>query len=430
MRRWLVLAGLWGTLAASGFNATSTAGADKAAPTDWPEFRGPKRDDHSPDTGLLKEWPKDGPQPVWAQPATGLGDGFSTVSVAGDKLFTMGDVGDSNFVFALDRATGKKLWETKVGRSGAPGGYKGPRCTPTVDGNLLFAMGQGGEFVCLDVTRKGMVLWRKDLRKDFGGQVGGWGYSESPLVDGEKVIVTPGGKGATIVALNKKNGSVIWRANVLGDRADYSSIVISQACGTRQYVQLLARNVVGVSAKDGKVLWTYGKLGPNTANIPTPIVQGDHVLACAGYGKQVALLKITGKGYNLKAEEVWLKNKGCKHGGMVLVGNHVYLDDDSSGNVYCAEVMSGNIAWQRDKKSKSASPGNGSAALTFADGHLYVRYENSWMTLVEATPDGFKEKGSFKIPNARGPSWPHPVVVGGKLYLRQGDQLHCYNVKQ
>ena len=181
MRRWIAQAGLLILLVAScSLVAPPSGAADKASATrntatgktpatDWPEFRGPNRDDHSPDTGLLKQWPKDGPPLYWKSPAKGIGEGFSTVSVAGDKVFTMGDVGDSNFVFALDRATGKKLWETRVGGSGAPGGYKGPRCTPTVDGNLLYALGQGGEFVCLDIGKKGRVVWRKDLRKDFGG---------------------------------------------------------------------------------------------------------------------------------------------------------------------------------------------------------------------------------------------------------------------
>ena len=206
-------------------------------------------------------------------------------------------------------------------------------------------------------------------------------------------------------------------------------MVISEACGTRQYVQLLARNLVGVSAKDGKVLWTYGKLGPNTANIPTAIVKGDYVLACAGYGKPVVLLKITPKGNGFAAQEVYAKNKGCKHGGMVMIGDYVYLDSDDSGNPYCAKVMTGEVVWDR-RKAKDSSPGRKSAAITYADGNLYIRYQSGHMALVEASPAGYKEKSWFKIPNSRGPSWSHPVVVDGKLYLREGDQLYCYNVKQ
>lgn len=424
MKRWLALGGLVALAAVASLVSTVPA-ADKTD-ADWTTFRGPKRDGLSTDKGLLKEWPKDGPPMAWKEPAKGIGEGFSSVSVVGDKVFTMGDVGDANYVFALDRATGKKVWEHKVGKASAPGGYKGPRCTPTVDGDLLYALAQEGEFVCLKVA-DGSEVWRKDFPKDFGGRVGGWKWAESALVDGDQVVVTPGGKAASIVALNKKNGSVIWKCDVPGDHAEYSSMVIGELCGTRQYVQQMHDNIVGVNTKTGKLLWSYKKLG-TTANIPTPVIVGkDHVLACAGYGKQVALIKITGSGDNLKADEVYYKNKGCKHGGMIMVGDYVYLDDDSSGQPYCAKVMTGDIAWKR-QRGKTGCPGNGSASITYADGNLYIRYESGHMTLVEATPDGFKEKSWFKIPNDKQPSWSHPVVLGGRLYIRSQDQLLCYDV--
>jgi outer membrane protein assembly factor BamB len=214
---------------------------------------------------------------------------------------------------------------------------------------------------------------------------------------------------------------------VPGDHAEYSSVVVGELCGTKQYVQQLHDNVVGVNAKTGKLLWSYKKLG-TTANIPTPILVGnDHVLACAGYGKGVALIKLTGSGDNIKAEEVYYKNKGCKHGGMIMIGDHVYLDEDSSGKPYCAKVMNGDIAWAR-QRGKTGCPGGGSASIAYADGNLYIRYESGHMALVEATPDGFKEKSWFKIPNDKNPSWAHPVVLGGKLYLRSQDQLMCYDV--
>jgi outer membrane protein assembly factor BamB len=396
------------------------------ADADWPTFRGAKRDSISPSTGLLKEWPKDGPPLAWKEAAKGLGSGFSSVSVVGDKIFTMGDQGDSCYVFALERATGNKIWEYKIGKSGAPGGYAGPRCTPTVDGGLVFALGQNGNLACVDAA-KGKQVWAKDMKKDFGGNVGGWGYSESPLVDGDKLLCTPGGNAATIVALNKKTGALIWKAVVPGDRAEYSSMVISEAGGIKQYVQLLAKNVAGISAKDGKLLWTYDKLGNNTANIPTPVVKGDLVFCAAGYGKGGALLKLTASGGKMKAEELYYNNDlGNRHGGVVLVGDHIYGDRDDSGNPWCAELMTG----KRVDGWKKQGKGGGSMSLTFADGYLYCRYQNGVVALVEATPSGYKESGSFKISNVKGPSWPHPVVVDGKLYLREHDMLWCYNVKQ
>jgi outer membrane protein assembly factor BamB len=388
---------------------------------DWPQFRGPHRDGLSPEKGLLHEWPKDGPPLVFK--ATGLGAGFSSVSVVGNRIFTMGDVGDSSYVFALDRANGDKVWSAKVGKPG--GNYTGTRCTPTVDSDRVYALGQFGDFVCLDVAT-GKEIWRKNFPKDFGGQSGGWNYTESPLIDGDKLVCTPGGKNATIVALDKKTGDVIWKA-ALNDRADYASIVISEACGVRQYVQLLAGGVVGVAAKDGKFLWKYDRLGHNTANAPNPIVKDDYVFCTAGYDhKGGALLHLTKDGDGIKAtEEYYVEDLRNRHGGVVLVGDYVYGDTDDSGRPFCAEWKTGKVKWQRDKKT----PGGGSAAVVYADGDLYLRYQNGYVALVEATPEGYKEKSTFKIPNCKQPSWPHPVVVGGRLYLREQDTLWVYDVR-
>lgn len=426
MIRWLALSGILAYAAAVPL-PTDETGAD------WPTFRGAKRDGISPDTGLLKEWPKDGPPQFWNEPAKGIGEGLSSVCVAGGKIFTMGDVNGDCFVFCLSRATGKKLWGAKIAKAANPGGYSGPGCTPTVDGDLLYALHRDGELVCLGVA-EGNIVWQRNLRKDFGGRPGGYGYSESPLVDGDKLLVSPGGKEASIVALNRESGDLIWRAVVVpaafpGDRAEHCSMVISESCGVRQYIQMLHENVVGVNAKDGKLLWNYKKLG-TTANVPTPIVvKGDHVLACAGYGKSVALIKLTpNSDGTIKAEELYYKNKGTKHGGMIMVGDYVYLDEDSSGKPYCAKVMTGDIVWAR-QRSKTGCPGGGSASITYADGNLYIRYESGHMALVKATADGYKEKGWFKIPGDKAPSWTHPVVIGGMLYIRSQDQLLCYDVR-
>ena len=382
-------------------------------------------DSLSPDKGLLPKWEKNGPPLAWKEPAKDLGTGFSSVAVVGDKIFTMGDVGDSYYVFALQRASGNKLWQAKVGGSGAPGGYAGPRSTPTVDGDLLFALGQNGNLICLEAAG-GKEVWKKDMRKDFGGNVGGWGYSESPLVDGDKLLCTPGGKDAAIVALNKKTGAVIWKAVVPGDRAEYSSMTVAEVGGIRLYVQLLANNVAGISAKDGKLLWTYEKLGHNTANIPTPVVKGDLVFCAAGYGKGGALLKLTAKGGQVTVQEVYFNGDLTnRHGGVVLVGDHLYGDCDDGGNPYCAEFKTGKVVSSWKKQSK----GGGSMAVTYADGHLYCRYANGIVALVDASPAGYRETGSFKIANVRGPSWPHPVVVDGRLYLREQEKLWCYDVK-
>jgi outer membrane protein assembly factor BamB len=396
--------------------------ADDAKPADWPQFRGPNRDDHSPDTGLLKQWPKDGPPLAWK--ATGLGEGFSSVSVAGDKVFTMGDVGRDGFVFALSRDKGEKLWSTKVGKSG--GDHPGTRCTPTVDGERVYALGQWGDLVCLKIA-DGSEVWRKNLPNDFKGKTAHYDYTESPLIDGDKLVCCPGGKNA-IVALNKANGEVIWKSD-FEEALGYSSLVISTVGGVRQYVQLLAGGVVGVDAKDGKLLWRYEKAGQQRPNIPTPVILGDQVFCSAGYGKGGGLLTLTAADGKVTAKEEYFTSKLTnKHGGTVQVGDYIYGDNDDLGRPWCVEWKTGKLKtdWL---KSAGDRPGRGSASLTYADGYLYIRYDNGYVALVEATPDGYKESGVFKIPNATRQSWAHPVVIGGKLYLREKDTLWVYDVK-
>jgi outer membrane protein assembly factor BamB len=395
------------------------------AAEDWPQFRGPNRDDISSDKGLLKKWPKDGPPLLWK--ARGLGEGYSSIAIAGGKIFTMGDVGDSSYVVALDGKDGTKLWSAKVGEPG--GHYKGTRCTPTVDGDRVYALGQFGDLVCLRVA-DGSEVWRKSLPKDFKGNSGHWHYTESLLVDGDKLVCTPGGKEATLTALDKKSGSVIWKAAVPGgSSAGYSSIVISEAGGIRQYVQLLAAGVVGIDAKSGRFLWKYDKFAGNTANVPTPIVHGDYIFCTAGYSRGGALLKLSAADEGIKVNEEYYKKNALKnrHGGVVLVGDYVYGDLDHNGRPWCARWKTGALVWEK----KGGGPGAGSAAVTFADGHLYFRYQNGVVALVEPAPTAksYKEISTFKPPTVKPPSWSHPVVVGGKLYLREQDNLFCYDIK-
>jgi outer membrane protein assembly factor BamB len=395
-----------------------TAGAG-----DWPQWRGPNRDDVSAEKGLLQSWPRGGPKLIWK--GTGIGQGYSTVSVVGDKIFTMGDKGGASHVFALSKSNGKLLWSARVGKPG--GNYAGTRCTPTVDGQLLYAIGQFGDLVCFE-TDKGNERWRKNFKSDFKGNPGHWNFSESPLIDGDKLVCTPGGRDASMVALDKLTGEVVWKCP-LDSTAGYSSIVVSEAGGIRQYVQLTARGVFGVSAKDGKKLWYYPRWSGNTANVPTPIVKSDQVFVSAGYGTGGALLTLkAAKGGIEVKEEYFNRRLTNKHGGVVIVGNYAYGDTDASGRPFCAEWKTGEVKWQRNPRDDGGR-GSASASMTYADGHLYVRYENGWVALVEASPDGYKEHGTFRIPNTNGPSWAHPVVSNSRLYLREKDVLWCYDVK-
>jgi outer membrane protein assembly factor BamB len=393
---------------------------------DWPMFRGADRTGISPDTGLLKAWPKNGPPLAWK--ATGIGAGFSGASVMGDKVFTMGDLDDGCYLFAFGRAKGEKLWKLKLGAAGGGGGYNGPRCTPSTDGELVFALAPNGDLVCA-TAKDGTKKWAKNLKKDFGGSMGDWSYTESPLVDGDNLIVTPGGK-STMVALEKKTGAPVWTGTVpRGDTAGYASVVIANFGEVKQYVTLMANGVVSFAAKDGKLLWRYGtdgeRFGHNTANIPTPIIKGEYVFAAAGYGRGAALIKITKDGETFSAEEVyWKKELTNRHGGVVLVGDKLYGDRDDSGNPWCADFMTGKVLWTR-----KGGEGRGSASLTYADGKFFVRYSDGWVVLLDATADKYTELSSFKVPNGRNDTWAHPVVIDGRLYIRELDTLWVYDVK-
>jgi outer membrane protein assembly factor BamB len=403
-----------------GLALTAPAAETSSPTTDWVQFRGPNRDGISPDKGLLTQWPKDGPKLIWK--AEGLGIGFSSVSVAGSRIFTMGDTKGQSYVICVDRTSGEKLWATEVGKAG--GNYSGTRCTPTVDDNRVYVLGQFGDLVCIEAS-SGKEIWRKNFPKDFGGKAGGWNFCESVLIDGPKLLCTPGGKDA-IVALDKLTGKDIWRAPI-NSSAGYSSMVISEACGRRQYVQLLASGVVSVDAETGKVLWKYEKLGNNIANIPNPIVLGDQIFCTAGYGKAGALLSISKNGSNgLEAkEDYYVSDLKNRHGGVIRLGDYVYGDVDHSGKMWCAEWKTGKVQWS----NKERVAGKGSIAIVYADGHLYCRYDNGILALVEASPKGYVEKASFKVPGSTNQSWNHPVVIDGRLYLREKDTLLVYDLK-
>jgi outer membrane protein assembly factor BamB len=404
----------------------------RAAVAEWPGWRGPNRDAVSMETGLLSEWKAPGPPLAWK--TTGLGGGFSSVSVAGGRIFTMGDREGAQHVFALSQADGKPLWSAKVGGTNTEE-YGGPRGTPTVDGDLVYALGTDGDLVCLEAA-SGKERWRRSLVRDFGGRVMTiWKFSESPLVDGDRLVVTPGARDAALVALDKRTGKEIWRAAVpdMGpqgkDGSAYSSVVISNGAGVKQYVQLLGRGLVGVRATDGKLLWSYNRVANNVANISTPIVRANWVFASTGYqtGSVLVELQKTTDG-GVAAREVYFldgKTLQSHHGGLVLVGNYVYGGHGhKAGFPICVELTTGNVVWGGDIRNS----GSGSAAVVYADGNLYFRYQNGVMLLVQATPEGYRERGSFTIPDVE-LSWSHPVVVDGKLYLREQDALYCYDVR-
>lgn len=390
---------------------------------DWPQWRGANRDERCSETGLLKEWPKEGPKQVWK--SAGLGSGYSGVTVAGNRIYTAGDQGDANFVIALDVATGNKVWSVKLGKAGAPGwgGFAGPRSSVTIDGDRLYAMGQYGEFVCLQ-AKDGKEIWRKHLVNDFGGKLPEWGYSESALVDGNQVMVTPGGSKGAVVALNKMTGALLWQSKDCADEAHYSSLVISEFGGVRHYVQLTAKHVFGVNAKDGSILWLAPRKG-ETAVIPTPIIHEDMVFVTSGYSAGCNLFKITKTGSTFNAQQAYAsKDLENHHGSAILHEGNIYGHSNSRGWV-CLDLKTGKLLWREKEKVRKGS-------ILYADGHFYLREEEGpgTVVLIEASPTGFKEKGRFEQPDRSDKnSWPHPVIANGKLYLRDQDILLCYDVK-
>lgn len=420
------------SLALAGALLALTPGYAAEPKGEWPTFRGPKRTGVSTETGLLQSWPQDGPALVWETP--GVGRGYSSLAIADGRIFTLGDntsLADDQdeYLLAFEQATGKPLWQAKTGKpwNEGPESWQSSRSTPTVDGPRVYVLTAHGELVCCE-TATGKEKWRKNMKEDFAGAKGdSWGYSESVTIDGDRLICTPGGETNTMVALQKETGEVIWSMAQPKNRgAGHASIVIADAGGTQVYVQTTASGAIGVRASDGKLLWSY-EIDNTTAVIPTPIVQGDLVFFTAGYGRGGALLKqIPGDGGNVTIEEIYPLNRALanKHGGIVLVGDYLFGDSDDGGLPFCAEFMTGKNQW------KKRGSGKGSAAFTAADGRLYILFADGTMVLAKASPDDYEEVGSFKVPGSgERPSWAHPVVLNGKLYLREQDRILCYDIK-
>jgi outer membrane protein assembly factor BamB len=399
---------------------------------DWPTFRGAGRTAVAPDTDLLESWPAEGPPLVWE--ATGAGRGYASPAIAGDRIFALGDglstAADADeYLSCFDRQTGKQLWKTKTGDPWTSGtdSWQSSRSTPTVDGPLVYVLTPFGQLVaCL--VKDGREVFRVDLKARFGGTKGdSWGYSESVTVDGDKLVCTPGGPQATLVALDKKSGRLIWACPVPDDPgAGHASIVIAEIAGRRVYVTTTAGGAIGVDAKTGTLLWTY-PIDKTTAVIPTPIVRDDLVFFSVGYKRGGALLRqVPGPGGTIAVEEIYplTTELANKHGGIVLVGDHLYGDSDDRGIPFCAELLTGKIVW------KNRGSGRNSASVVAGDGHVYVKFSDGTLALVKADPAGYEEVSSFKVPGSGDrPSWAHAVILEGRLYLREGDAILCYDVR-
>lgn len=444
---------------------------------DWPQWRGANRDGLGHESGLLREWPKDGPTVAWE--VDHVGSGYSSLAVTKGRIFTLGNLQGVEHVICLDAGDGSIVWtarpDTAVRRlerqindalarldanqdggldrteagdeaalkdfasldtsadgslsaaelRGAYGGFHddmgaGPRATPAVDGNIVYTLGCMGDLACLEAA-SGRTVWSLNLLEDLGGSHTGRGYSESPLVDGERLIVSPNGEAGAVAALEKTSGKLIWRSREVSERIQYASAVAADIAGERMIVHFSSQGLLGLSARDGRLLWRYDRVSSGVANVCTPIVWRDYVFAASGYNTGGGLVKIVRDGNGWRADEVYFNPRLANHhGGVVHVGDYVY--GTGSNSLVAMNFLSGEVAWV------DRSVGKGS--LVSADGLLFVLGEARQMALAEATPETYREHGRFELPDLGNPTWSHPVVAGGRLYVRNQQRLTAYDVRQ
>lgn len=382
---------------------------------EWHQWRGPNRDGHSAETGLLKQWPQNGPPQLWR--TTGAGTGFSSFSSSAGRLHTLGSRGNIEYVIAFDAGTGKRLWEVPNGQRFRNEMGDGPRSTPTVEGDRVFAFGGTGELACLEAAT-GKKIWSVNVVQQFGGNTPYWGYSESPLIVGDRIILNAGGRRASIVAINKLDGTTLWQNH--NDDAGYSSPMLLRTGSLQQVVFFTGLRALAVDPRDGRLLWSYNRASNNTANIATPVVRGNRVFFSSDYGTGAALLDVKAAGNIASAQEVYFtREMRNHHASSVVVGEHIY--GFSSSILTALKFDSGELAW------RNRSVGKGS--LIYADERLYLYSEEGVVGLADASPTEYRERGRFNIQQTGSPTWSHPIITNGKLIIRDQDNVYAYDVR-
>ena len=407
---------LFSALALLPFTAGTTA-----PEAEWPQWRGPQRNGLSTETGLLKQWPEKGPAVSWS--IANLGEGYGSVALRADRMYVQGTSGAAgaakSTIFCLNRTDGKTIWSVAFGAKVDQDKGNGPRGTPTLDGDRMYVLTENGDLACLR-EKDGSSVWSKNILKEFDGSNPKWLISESPLIDGDKLIVSPGGKEAGIVALDKMTGKEIWRTKDLSAETGYASNIIAEVGGVRGYINFTSNAAVGVRASDGKLMWSYANAANRVANCATPVFADNKVFFSSAYGTGGALLNLKAENGEVKATEAYFtKEMQNHHGGMVLVNGYLY--GFSNAILTCIEFNTGKVMW------KDRSVGKGS--ISYADGMLYLLGEKQLVGLAEASPTAYVEKGRFPINDRGWDSWAHPVIIGGKLYIRNQNELACYDVK-
>lgn len=407
---------LVGALLLAGVACSNVKAADLK--TDWNQFRGPKRDNLCQETGLANQWPDGGPELL--QTITGIGEGYGAVALVGELMYTMGNVDGGEYIIALDRKTGDIVWKARNGDEYHDGTGNGPRGTPTVEDGLVYGLGGNGDLSCVNANR-GDIVWHMNILKEFGGGNITWGISESVLIDDGNVICSPGGKDATVVALNAKTGKVAWKSRVPEQpQASYASPVVANIGKVKQYIIFTSKGICGVRAKDGEPLWGQNKSSNGTANCATPLVSNNYVFSSSDYGTGAELVELKPQGNTVKANPVYFtKDMKNHHGGMVLLDGYVY---GSSGDLLsCVELKTGKSTWREHGMKGS---------VVYADRKIIFRNEEGPVVLLAADSKEFRELGRFEQSNrSNRPAWAHPVIADGKLYLRDQDKMLVYNLK-
>ncbi len=397
--------------------ATGPGAQAPASGTDWPQWRGPDRSGVSREGGLLNDWPAAGPRRIWQ--AANLGAGYGSVAVAGGRVYVQGGARNNSVVTSLNRADGKVIWTQNIGRSNTNDRGPGPRGTPSVDGDRLYVLTENGDLACLS-TKDGAIVWLRNILKEFNARNIGWLVSESPLIDGNLVFVTPGGRGAGLAALDKMSGKTVWTAKELSDEAGYASPIAATVHGVRTIMTLTSAAGVGVRASDGRLMWRYRRAANTTANTTTPVYSDNKVFYTSAYDTGGALLGLTAQGDVVKADEIYFtRDLQNHHGGVVLVDGYLYGFNNSI--LTCLEFATGKMMWRH------RSVGKGS--LVAADGKLFIVGEDLVVGLAEASPTGYREHGRFKIEDQGLPSWAHPAISDGRLYIRNQGILTSYDVR-
>ncbi len=383
---------------------------------DWPQWRGPLRDGISREKSLLSEWPAEGPRKLWS--VDGLGQGFSTVVVIGKRLYTTGIVDGEGKLIAI-QDDGKLLGKSPYGRDSVQGnGYPGSRSTPTVADGRIFVMSGAGVLTCFD-EKAGKKQWQIDTFKDLGGRQLTWEVAESVLVDGERVICTPGGREALLAALDVASGRTVWKTRGLDCKSAYCSPLLVTHGQRRLILSMVEYGAVGIDADNGKLLWKYAHKNRYAVHAGTPIYVDGHVIFSSGYGQGTEMLKIAKDGS--AADLVWHeKSLDNHHGGIILLGGNVYGTNDRG--LVCLDAQTGKPRWVENKAGKGS--------ITVADGLIYAYSERGQVTLLKPQSAGAEVKGSFKVTEGSGQHWAHPVVANGRLYIRHGNVLMAYDVSQ